>query len=137
VSLATIAGTLARLRRSKFRSRFQIVGRDRTYLRRHDPAILARHARRLIEERLAPAVPDRDGRQTPLRGHPVFVAQHATATCCRRCLARWHRIETGRALTADEIDYVVAVISAWLTPWRDGTNDPQGTLFDDSDQSSS
>jgi hypothetical protein len=34
-----------------------------------------------------------------MRGHPVFIAQHATATCCRGCLAKWHDIPAGRALT--------------------------------------
>ncbi|WP_251023391.1 DUF4186 family protein [Streptomyces sp. ISL-10] len=29
---------------------------------------------------------------------PVFVAQHATATCCRTCLERWHVVPAGRAL---------------------------------------
>lgn len=49
-----------------------------------------------------------------MRGHPVFVAQHATATCCRGCLAKWHSIAAGRALSEGERDYVVSVIAAWL-----------------------
>lgn len=73
------------------------------------------HARQLITARLAPAEPRNDGRQTPMRGHPVFVAQHATATCCRGCLAKWHAIPAGRELQPAEIDYVVAVIVRWIS----------------------
>jgi hypothetical protein len=72
------------------------------------------HATSFIETRLAPAHPKNDGRQTPMRGHPVFVAQHATATCCRSCLAKWHGIQSGRALSGDEQSYVLAVIERWL-----------------------
>ena len=49
-----------------------------------------------------------------MRGHPVFVAQHATATCCRSCLHKWHAIPRGRALDDDEIGRVVAIVLAWL-----------------------
>jgi hypothetical protein len=72
------------------------------------------HARDLIARRVAPAVPRKDGKQTPYRGHPVFVAQHATATCCRTCLERWHGLPRGRELTPEEQGYVVDVISRWI-----------------------
>ncbi len=38
---------------------------------------------RLRETAPRAAEPRNDGKQTPFRGHPVFTAQHATATCCR------------------------------------------------------
>lgn len=104
----------ARLARSRFRSRFRLDARDAAYAADRGSAVLRGHAREFVERRLAPAAPRNDGRQTPMRGHPVFVAQHATATCCRRCLARWHGIPAGRALDADEVDYVVDVLAAWL-----------------------
>ena len=72
------------------------------------------HARDFIAKRLAPAAPVKDGRQTPMRGHPVFVAQHATATCCRSCLAKWHGIPAGRELSVEEQAYVVRAIERWL-----------------------
>ena len=72
------------------------------------------HARDFIAKRLAPAEPPNDGRQTPTRGHPVFIAQHATATCCRSCLAKWHGISAGRPLTSAEQEHVVAAIQRWL-----------------------
>src|SRR6202000_562846 len=74
------------------------------------PATLRLHARDLIAKRLAPAEPYHDGKQTPYRGHPVFVAQHATATCCRSCLLRWHQIPKGRELTRGEPGYVADVV---------------------------
>jgi len=72
------------------------------------------HAAALLAKRLAPTAPHKDGKQTPYRGHPVFVAQHATATCCRSCLQRWHGIPKGRELTADEQAYAVDVICRWI-----------------------
>lgn len=77
-------------------------------------ATVRKHAEELVEQRLASAEPRNDGRQTPYRGHPVFVAQHATATCCRNCLARWHSISAGRALNEAEQSYVVDVICRWI-----------------------
>jgi hypothetical protein len=72
------------------------------------------HAADFIEKRLAPAKPANDGRQTPYRGHPVFVAQHATATCCRTCLAKWHGIVKGLPLSAEEQAHAVAALERWL-----------------------
>ena len=72
------------------------------------------HAADFIEKRLAPASPARDGKQTPMGHHPVFIAQHATATCCRGCLQKWHGIAKGRALEATERAYILEVIRRWL-----------------------
>lgn len=103
------------LARSKFRSRFALGAKDRAYLEEKTLPVILEHGRRFIVERLAPAEPRNDGRQTPMRGHPVFVAQHATATCCRACLAKWHFIAQGAPLSDREIDYVLRVIERWLT----------------------
>jgi len=105
----------AALASSRFRGRFRLNEHDAAYLAAKGLARVERHARDFLSRRLAPAAPENDGRQTPMRGHPVFVAQHATATCCRKCLAKWHRIPAGRMLTIEEVDYAVRVISRWLT----------------------
>jgi hypothetical protein len=102
------------LSRSPFRSRFRLRGKELVYLRERGMETVLEHARRFIAERLAPAEPDNDGKQTPMRNHPVFIAQHATATCCRGCLEKWHRIEKGRPLSQGEIDYIIGVIEHWL-----------------------
>ncbi len=105
---------LDRLGRSKFRRRFVLRAADRRYLDDRGFDTIMSHARDFIDQRLAPAHPRNDGRQTPLRGHPVFIAQHATATCCRSCLSKWHGIAPGITLTPDEVDRVVSLIEAWL-----------------------
>jgi predicted Fe-S protein YdhL (DUF1289 family) len=73
-----------------------------------------KQARELLAARLVPAVIANDGRQTPWRNHPVFVAQHATATCCRGCLEKTHEIRKGHELTPDELRHVLDVIERWL-----------------------
>jgi hypothetical protein len=104
----------AALGRSAFRQRFRLGPREQAYLLDKGlPTVLA-HAADFIAARLAPAQPRNDGRQTPLRGHPVFIAQHATATCCRGCLAKWHGIAQGHALDATEQARAVAAIARWL-----------------------
>ncbi|WP_318200165.1 DUF4186 domain-containing protein [Streptomyces sp. SCL15-4] len=102
------------LARQPFRARFRLRGRELATAGLKGPATLRWHAYDLVAERLAPARPRKDGRQTPYRGHPVFVAQHATATCCRSCLERWHGIPKGRELTRVEHVYVVEVICRWI-----------------------
>ena len=104
----------AALRRSPFRQRFRLGPRERAYLDTKGLQTVLAHAADFIVERLAPATPRNDGKQTPFRGHPVFIAQHATATCCRGCLAKWHHIESGRDLTREHQAHTVAVIERWL-----------------------
>ena len=76
--------------------------------------IIKSHAYDFINKRLAPSEILNDGKQTPMRGHPVFVAQHATATCCRGCLYKWHNIEKNKTLSSKEIDYIVNIIMMWI-----------------------
>ncbi|NVN41263.1 DUF4186 domain-containing protein [Ameyamaea chiangmaiensis] len=126
-------GLWARLARSSFRSRFRLDLQDQLYLASRTPHVIAEHAASFVATRIAPERPRQDGRQTPWRGHPVFVAQHATATCCRSCIAKWHALPKGRALTAPEQRYVVSVISAWLEQRRDDPRqhaEPDGRQFD-------
>ena len=102
------------LARSRFRSKFRLDAKDRAYLNDKGMAVVLGHAANFVERRLAPAEPKNDGKQTPWRGHPVFVAQHATGTCCRGCLEKWHGIGKGVELTAEEKAHVVMVIGRWL-----------------------
>jgi len=104
----------AALERSSFRRRFRLRERELVYLREHGLDGVLEHARRFVNQRLGPARPANEGRQTPWKGHPVFVAQHGTATCCRGCLSRWHGIEPGRPLSGRQVSYVLRVIERWL-----------------------
>jgi hypothetical protein len=103
-----------RLAGSAFRRRFQLGPREQAYLRDKGMEAVLAHGRDFIEQRLAPAEPVGDGKQTPMRGHPIFIAQHATATCCRSCLAKWHGIAAKRPLSQAEKDHVLAVLAYWL-----------------------
>ena len=99
---------------SPFRRRFRLGEREQAYLEAKGLSTVLVHAADFVARRLAPAEPGNDGKQTPFRGHPVFVAQHATATCCRGCLAKWHHIEKGRPLTICEQAHAVSAIARWL-----------------------
>ncbi len=104
----------AALGESQFRARFRLRGKELAYLRSKGLGAVMEHAADFIEKRLAPAEPANDGKQTPMRNHPAFVAQHATATCCRGCLQKWHGIPKGRALQPEEKRHVLAAIERWL-----------------------
>lgn len=104
----------ARLAKSDFRSRFHLTKKDKEYIAQKGLPTIRRHAEDFIAKRLAPAVIPNDGKQTPMRGHPVFLAQHATGCCCRGCFYKWHHIPAGRELTNEEQQYAVAVLMAWI-----------------------
>jgi hypothetical protein len=102
------------LAESAFRRRFRLRGKELEYLRRKGLTVVMEHAADFIEKRLAQASPANDGKQTPMGHHPVFIAQHATATCCRGCLQKWHGIKKGQPLDAAEKQYILEVIKTWL-----------------------
>jgi len=103
-----------KLARSSFRRRFGLGAAERGYLERRGLDTVMSHGEKFIEERLAPADIPNDGKQTPMRNHPIFVAQHGTATCCRGCLEKWHGIPKGHALTTEEKAYTLSVLRRWL-----------------------
>ena len=98
-----INARLESLMRSNFRSKFRLHEVERAIVHEKGIEIIKVHAKDLLTKRLAPAEPKNDGKQTPFRGHPVFIAQHATATCCRKCLQTWHKIPKGKEMDAKEI----------------------------------
>lgn len=103
-----------RLSNSKFRSSFHLSKKDKEYVMDKGLDKIREHAYDFIKKRLAPAKILNDGKQTPMRGHPVFIAQHATATCCRGCLYKWHKIEKNVQLNNKQIDYIVNIIMRWI-----------------------
>lgn len=105
---------LEKLSKSKFRSSFHLKAKDISYIENKGLEVIKKHAKEFITKRLAPAIILNDGKQTPMHGHPVFIAEHATATCCRSCLYKWHHIPKNRSLTEDEIDYIVNIIMLWI-----------------------
>ena len=109
-----IIDKLNRLKMSKFRSSFKLKDKDIKYIEEKGIDKIREHAYDFIRKRLALAKIDNDGKQTPMRGHPVFVSQHATGTCCRGCLYKWHGISKNKELSKYEIDYIVKVIMSWI-----------------------
>ncbi len=105
---------LNRLSQSKFRASFRLKDKGKNYINEKGLQTIKQHAYDFISKRLAPAYIENDGKQTPMRGHPVFIAQHATATCCRGCLFKWYKISKGVALSDKQIDFVVGLIMAWI-----------------------
>ena len=104
-----------RIARSEFRSRFHLTEEDKAFVQQKGMDTIKSHAKDFVNKRLSPANPKNDGKQTPMKGHPVFIAQHATGTCCRGCLYKWHSIEQGRPLTPEEQERVVGVLMEWIT----------------------
>lgn len=104
----------ARLAQSDFRRRFHLKLQDKEYVRQKGLDLIRHHAQDFVRKRIAPSRIPNDGKQTPMRGHPVFIAQHATACCCRGCLNKWHHIPAGRELSPEEQAYVVDVLMAWI-----------------------
>ena len=105
---------LDRLAKSKFRSRFKLRAKELEYIKDKGLDIIESHACDFIRNRVAPAEPANDGKQTPMCGHPVFIAQHATATCCRGCIEKWHKFPQHRELTKTEQEYLVSIIMEWI-----------------------
>ena len=102
------------LSKSKFRSSFHLRKYMINYVNEKGLEVIKDHAYDFVNKKLKNAYPKNDGKQTPYKGHPVFIAQHATGTCCRGCLEKWHHIPKGRELTINEVDYIVFVIMKWI-----------------------
>lgn len=105
---------LESLSKSKFRSSFHLNNKMKEYVKEKGIDKIEEHAYDFINRRLKPAYIENDGKQTPMKGHPVFIAEHATATCCRGCLYKWHHIPKGRELDSKEVDYIVNIIVKWI-----------------------
>lgn len=109
-----IKNILDRLSKSKFRSSFHLKDKDILYIEDKGIDKIRNHAYDFVTKRLADTSNVTDGKQTPMKGHPVFIARHATGTCCRRCLEKWHHISKNKNMTDDDIKYVVDIIMSWI-----------------------
>lgn len=113
--MSTINEALLKLKNSDFRARFHLTEKDRAYIAEKGMDTVRKHAEEFVRNRLASAYPPNDGKQTPMRGHPVFVAQHACACCCRGCLEKWYRVPQGKELTDIQQEKIVNLLMAWIT----------------------
>lgn len=105
---------LERLSKSTFRSRFKLRYKEKQYIEQKGLDKIKSHAKDFIRDRISPAIIPNDGKQTPMKGHPVFIAQHATATCCRECINKWHKFPKNTVLTQTQQDYIVGLIMEWI-----------------------
>ena len=106
--------SLFRLSKSKFRSSFHLRKYMLKYIDEKGMDTIRKHAYDFILKNIKPAYPKNDGKQTPTKNHPVFIAQHACACCCRSCLEKWHHIKKGKELTDDEVEYIVSLVMTWI-----------------------
>ncbi len=103
------------LSKTKFRGSFRLNNKMKEYVREKGIKKIERDAEEIITKKLAAANPINDGKQTPMKQvHPVFIAQHATGTCCRGCLERIHHIKKGKELSQNDINYIKNVIKTWI-----------------------
>lgn len=109
-----IYNILLKLSNSKFRSSFKLKEKDIKYIKEKGIDTIKKHTYDFINKRLSPAIIINDGKQTPYSGHPTFVAQHATATCCRSCLYKWYHIKPNKQLSKTEQEYIVDIIITWI-----------------------
>lgn len=103
-----------KLAKSEFRSKFRLREKEKEYIQSKGLDVIRSHARDFIAKRIAPAQIPNDGKQTPMKGHPVFIAQHATACCCRGCISKWHHFQKGVELTNVQQEYLVNIIMEWI-----------------------
>ena len=112
--MQTIEQALGKLKKSKFRAGFHLDMKDQEYIKEKGLETIRSHAEDFVAKRLAPAVIPNDGKQTPMRGHPVFKAQHACACCCRGCLNKWYHVPQGIELTKDQQKRIVNLLMVWV-----------------------
>lgn len=112
--MQTIDKALSRLQKSKFRASFHLSIKDKEYVKAKGLGTIKSHAEDFVRNRLAPAYISNDGKQTPMKGHPVFLAQHACACCCRGCLNKWYKVPLGKELSEIQQKKIVNLLMAWI-----------------------
>ena len=115
MNLSIYNNVISKLQKSKFRSSFKLKQKDIEYINEKGMSTIKKHAVDFIKQKLAPAIPENDGKQTPMKNHPVFIAMHACACCCRTCLYKWHKIPMNKELTKDEKNYIYGLLIYWIT----------------------
>lgn len=105
---------LENLKKSKFRSSFHLRNYMIDYIKKKGLDTVESHCHDFIIKKISPYPTPNDGKQTPMKGHPVFIAQHATATCCRSCLKKWYNIPKERNLKEKEEKFIQALIMTWI-----------------------
>lgn len=87
-------------------------------------------AKQIVSKKIGhPPVSRWDYRNCPQEGTEVIeYGRHATATCCRPCLERWHNIPQNAFLTEEQIKYCVDLVELYVkdrVPEITENGDPQ------------
>ena len=112
--MQTIEEALNKLEKSKFRSSFHLTKKEKAYLEEKGMDVMRSHAKDFVRQKLAPAEPLNDGKQTPMHGHPLFIAMHATGCCCRGCLNKWYKVPLHQELNEVQQEKIVNLLLAWI-----------------------
>ena len=110
----TVEEAFKKLDKSEFRSSFHLSASEKKYVEEKGIETIRKHTEDFIRQRIAPAVIPNDGRQTPMKGHPVFKAQHACACCCRGCLNKWYKVPLGVSLNEIQQNKIVNILMVWI-----------------------
>ena len=106
---------LLKLSKSKFRSSFHLNNKMKEYVSIKGIDKIKSDAYEIINSRIKPKNPKNDGKQTPMRQvHPVFIAQHACACCCRSCIEKWYKIDKNKELSDEEVNSLITVLIEWI-----------------------
>jgi len=111
------AHTFTALKYERIRHHFWHVEVDQgavNHARRKGKARFQGAAEKRIRISVCQAEPPFDGRQTPMKGNIIYYAQHATASCCRKCIEEWHGISRSRELTEGEIAYLTELALLYI-----------------------
>ena len=112
--MQTIEEALNKLEKSKFRSSFHLTKKEKAYLEEKGMDVMRSHAKDFVRQKLAPAEPLNDGKQTPMHGHPIFKAMHATGCCCRGCVNKWYKVPLHQELNEVQQEKIVNLLLAWI-----------------------
>lgn len=105
---------LNKLSKSKFRSSFHLRKYMIKYIKDKGMDTIREHTVSFVNQKLSIYNPNNDGKQTPMKNHPSFIAMHACACCCRGCIGKWHKIPKTRNLNDKEKEYIVNLLMAWI-----------------------
>ena len=103
---------LEELSKSKFRNSFHLRKYMIKFIDEKGMDTVKSHAIDFIESKLNHPV--NDGKQTPMKGHPVFIAMHACGCCCRSCLYKWHKIPKDKELSDNDKQYILSLLMIWI-----------------------
>jgi uncharacterized protein DUF4186 len=115
-----VENTFAMLKLEKVRHFFWHVPINQhamNHARRKGRKGLRERVRKHLSTAIGPANPWHDGIQTPMEmeaPNAIPYGQHATATCCRKCVEYWHGIPRGKIICEQDLIYLAELVCRFL-----------------------